>query len=80
MRRDAEAGEILAVLNALDPATLYKDRAVFGAMLERALDTDGLKVASPVRKAILAALGEKDPTAEPCLAEGKPEPDPDLRD
>jgi type I restriction enzyme M protein len=73
--------EILAVLNAMDSVPLYKDRAAFETMLAGALDTAGLKVAAPVRKAILAALGEKDPTAEPCLdADGNPEPDPDLRD
>lgn len=40
-----------------------------------------MHAAAAVRKAILAALGEKDPTAEPCVdADGNPEPDPDLRD
>jgi type I restriction enzyme M protein len=73
--------QILAVLNAMDSGTLYKDRAVFEAVLEGAFDAAGFSVAAPVRKAIMAALGEKDPTAEPCLdAEGNPEPDPDLRD
>jgi type I restriction enzyme M protein len=40
-----------------------------------------VRIAGAVKKAILAALGEKDPTAEPCLdTDGNPEPDPDLRD
>ena len=73
--------EILAVLSAMDSAILYKERAVFEPVLDGTLDAASLKVAAPVRKAILAALGEKDPTAEPCLdADGNPEPDPDLRD
>lgn len=73
--------QILAMLNAMDSATMYKGRAVFEAVLERALNDTGLRVSAPVRKAILAALGKKDATAEPCLdADGKPEPDPDMRD
>lgn len=36
---------------------------------------------APVKKGILAALGEREETADPCLdADGNPEPDPDLRD
>jgi type I restriction enzyme M protein len=73
--------QILAVLDALDSAVLYKDRAVLAAQMECALDRAGFQLAAPVRKAILEALSEKDPIAEPCLdAEGNPEPDPDLRD
>jgi type I restriction enzyme M protein len=41
----------------------------------------GLKVAAPIRKAILSALSERDETAEICRdADGNPEPDPELRD
>jgi len=73
--------QIFAALNAMDSATVYQDRALFEPVLDGALNEAGVRVAAPVRKAILAALGEKDPTAEPCLdADGKPEPDPDLRD
>jgi type I restriction enzyme M protein len=73
--------QILAALNAMDSALVWRDRALFEPVLDGALDEAGVRVAAPVRKAILAALGEKDPTAEPCLdADGKPEPDPDLRD
>jgi type I restriction enzyme M protein len=54
---------------------------VFAQVLEDALDAADVRAAAPVRKAILAALAEKDPTAEPCVdADGNPEPDPDLRD
>jgi type I restriction enzyme M protein len=38
-------------------------------------------VPGPLFKAIVAALGERDETAPPCLdAHGNPEPDPELRD
>jgi type I restriction enzyme M protein len=40
-----------------------------------------MKLPAPIQKAILAALSERDETAEICRdAEGRPEPDPDLRD
>jgi len=73
--------EILVVLAGMDSAALHKDRTVFAQALEEALDGAEVRVAAPMRKATLAALAEKDPTAEPCLdADGNPEPDPDLRD
>jgi type I restriction enzyme M protein len=73
--------QILAVLNGLDSGILYQDRAVFVAVLDGALDAASLQVVVPVRKAILAALAERDSTAEPCLdADGIPESDPELRD
>jgi len=61
--------------------TLFQDRPGFEAALNRAAKTRGLKLAAPIRKAILAALSERDETAEICRdADGHPEPDPDLRD
>jgi type I restriction enzyme M protein len=63
------------------PTTLFKDRPVFDAALEKAAKAAGLKLPAPVRKAILSALSERDETAEICRdSEGNPEPDPDLRD
>jgi type I restriction enzyme M protein len=73
--------QILAVLDSMDSSVLYKDRAAFEQVLHKASDAADLRLAAPVRKVVLAALSEKDPTAEPCLdASGKPEPHPDLRD
>ena len=41
----------------------------------------GLKILSPIKKAIAAALGERDPKAEICRnSKGQPEPDSELRD
>jgi type I restriction enzyme M protein len=71
---------ILATLEKL-PGTLFKDRAVFEKTLDRAAMTAGLKLIPPLRKAILAALSERDEAAEICRdAHGNPEPDPELRD
>ncbi len=83
---DIEAGRelqdaIIRTLGSLDPAKLYKDRAEFEADLLAAFNTTGIKLAAPVKKAVLAALSERDETAEVCRdADGHPEPDPELRD
>lgn len=72
---------IKAALQTLDPATCYNDRAVFIPLLEACLKNAGLKIGAPVKKAILAALAERDPKAEICADnEGYCEPDPELRD
>jgi len=62
---------------------LVKDRAVFEADLKAAFKKSDIKWDSTLKKALLMdqSLGEKDPTAMPCLnAKGNPEPDADLRD
>ncbi|MBE9226259.1 SAM-dependent DNA methyltransferase [Phormidium sp. LEGE 05292] len=44
-------------------------------------ETSSIKLSAPVKKAILAALSEKDETADICFDDkGNPEPDPELRD
>jgi len=66
---------ILAALQSLPAGQVWKNRPDFLAVIEP------LSVPAPVRKAILAALGERDETAEICRDEdGDPEPDPELRD
>ena len=63
------------------PDTLFKERPAFDAALTKALKDAGVKIGAPVRKAILSALSERDETAAICLdSDGKPEPDPELRD
>jgi len=77
----ARQNEIRDLLRALDGKKLYNDRETFLADL-KALDRKrGVRLAGPELKAVLAALGERDETAEICRdAKGKPEPDADLRD
>jgi type I restriction enzyme M protein len=59
----------------------FEDRAAFQLALETALANVGMKIGTPVKKAILSALSERDETANVCLdSNGKPEPDPELRD
>lgn len=63
------------------PGTLFKDRDDFERTLERAAKAAGLRVPAPARKAILSALSARDEEAAVCRdAEGRPEPDPELRD
>ena len=65
----------------LMPDTLYKDRDAFVAALDAVVKKGGIKLRAPIRKAILAALSERDATAAICRdRRGRPKPDPKLRD
>ena len=60
---------------------LIKNRAQFENLLNKALKQAELKLGAPVKKAILAALAERDKTADICTdAKGNPEADSELRD
>jgi len=72
-----------ALLGALTrlPGTLFKNCDDFEKALGKALKDADVKVGAPVKKTILAALSERDETADVCLdADDKPEHDPELRD
>ena len=57
------------------------DRAAFEADVISAADRAGLKIPAPIKKAIFAALGARDPDAAICHdGKGRPEPDGELRD
>jgi type I restriction enzyme M protein len=76
----AEQERIQKLLRSL-PNTVFKDRAEFEKVLDAAGTKAGIGFAAPVRKAILAALSERDETAAVCRdKDGNPEPDPELRD
>lgn len=77
----AEQQTIRDVLSTLEGKGRYMDRKVFDADLDRAAKRFGYKIPGPVRKAIQAALGERDPNAEICLdSKGRREADSELRD
>lgn len=84
-QQEIEAGqrrqeEIRAFLGGLNEK-LYKDREVFLADLKAAAKKKDLRFSASELKAVLAALGERDETAEICRdAKGDPEPDAELRD
>lgn len=74
--------QIKAVLTAgLDPTRLYTSRDAFEADVTATLKAVGLKLDGKLKKALFAALGERDATADICRdAKGHPEPDAELRD
>lgn len=77
----AEQAAIRAMLSTLEAKGRYMDRLAFDVDLSRAAKRAGLKLAAPIRKAIFAALGERDPDAAICRdSKGRPEPDSELRD
>lgn len=60
---------------------VYQDRKTFTKLLDKALKPLDFKLGAPIKKAILNALSERDPTAEICTdAKGQPEADASLRD
>lgn len=83
---EVEAGQrtqlaIKEVLATIDSSTLYHNRATFELVLEKALKQASIKVGAPIKKAILAALSERDTTADICRdAKGNIEADSELRD
>ena len=84
--REIEAGRkrqetIRAVLATLEGNGRYMDREAFEADLMKAAKRAGLKIPGPIRKAVFAALGERDPDAKICRdGKGRPEADSELRD
>lgn len=76
--------EIRKFLNAFARETkgrLFKDRQDFAEILIGFQKKQKINLSTPEIRFILNALGERDETAEICLlADGSPEPDPELRD
>ncbi len=88
---DAEVAEgqarqetIRALLRSLAEQTggeVVRDHETFIEVLRGAEAAAGAKLSAPERKALLSALGERDPGAEVCRdRRGNPEPDTELRD
>ena len=76
-RQDA----IRAALAVLEGNGRYMGRKAFDADVTEAAKRAGLKILGPIRKAVLTALGERDPDAAICRdGRGRPEPDSELRD
>jgi type I restriction enzyme M protein len=77
----AQQDAIRVLLKTLSKKDRYMGREHFEVDLDAAAKRAGLKLPSPMKKAIFAALGERDPKAEVCRdADGDPEPDSELRD
>ncbi|MFP4147282.1 MAG: N-6 DNA methylase [Halorhodospira sp.] len=77
---EANQQAILDACRTLDGA-LYQDREAFTKALDAALQAQGVRLTAPQRKAVLAALSERDPEAPICRDKrGRAEPDTELRD
>ena len=77
----AQQDAIRALLGKLAGKGRYTDRERFEADLDAAAKRARVALPTPIKKAIFAALGERDPTAEICRdGKGRPEPDSELRD
>lgn len=77
---DLEQTRIEKALRGLSDS-LVSDRKVFEEKLFSALEKDRLKIQASIKKAIFAALSERDENAEVCIdKKGRIEPDPELRD
>ena len=75
-RQEAIRG-LLGSLAEVTGGKVMRDREEFLA----ALDSARIRLSAQERKAVLTALGERDPDAELCRDHrGNPEPDPELRD
>lgn len=88
-KQEIEAGQarqqaildLLVAFGKQHGATLIKDRAAFLETLQATEKQSGLRLTAAEQRAIQAALGERDDTAEICRdRHGEPEPDTDLRD
>lgn len=76
----ADQQKLLAILGGL-PAGIIRNRDDFLALLDPALTAGEMNLAAATMKKLVTALGERDPSADPCTdRKGEPEPDPALRD
>jgi type I restriction enzyme M protein len=76
----AKQEEIKHLLQTL-PDMVYKNRERFWELVKASSEKANVKISTPVKKAILSALSERDETAEICRdQDGYPEADPELRD
>jgi len=73
--------DLLAAFELKYGDRMFKEREAFLKALREMARSRDVRLSAPELKAILAALGERDETAEICRdKQGNPEPDTDLRD
>ena len=86
VKREIEEGRkkqatLRAALATLEGKGRYMDREAFEADVMEAAGRSGIEIRAPIKKAIFAALGERDPEAGICRDDqGLPAPDSELRD
>jgi len=80
-QRQKQIRELLRAFGKATKDKPFKDRKAFLTELRTLDRARDVRLSAPELKAVLAALGERDETAEICRdREGRPEPDADLRD
>ena len=80
-QRQVAIRELLADFAAQHGDTVYKDRSAFLTDLREADHAGNVRLTAADLRVVLAALGERDETAEICRdRHGDPELDPELRD
>ena len=80
-QRQEEIRELLRTLGQTTKSKLFKDRKTFLTKLNNLDRAHSVRLNASEMKAVLAAFGERDETAEICRdRNGNPEPDTDLRD
>ncbi len=79
--RQEEIRELLRAFGQATKEKLFKDRKEFLSELRKLDRERDVRLSAPDLKAVLAALGQRDETAEICRdRDGQPEPDAELRD
>ncbi len=80
-QRQEEIRELLRALGKATKGKLFNDRVEFLSELGEVARKRKVRLSAAELKAVLAALGERDETANVCVDKnGDPEPDSDLRD
>ncbi len=81
LARQQAIRELVKAVQEETDGAVYDDREMFISALTDAVKACGMKLSATERKAVLAALSERDMDAEICRDQrGNLEPDPDLRD
>ena len=71
---------MVSSLRDMDSSVVYKNREQFTRELKKTLGQRQLTFGAAEMKALVSALGVRDPESEVCMTKGKPEADTDLRD
>ncbi len=80
-QRQEDIRELLRAVGQATKQKVFRDRKEFLTALRDVDRERDMRLSAPELKAVLAALGERDETAEICRdRDGQPDPDTDLRD
>jgi type I restriction enzyme M protein len=80
-KRQEAIRRFLSALKEYTDGKLFKSRTGFLTVLKDLESKEGFSLPTPENKSVLAALSERDETADICVDKnGKPEADPELRD